>query len=713
MPSASATSSPISRRAEAAIIRTQRDVGAVGKILLALGALLAALLIGFLASQPPAPLSPDAPANQFSAGRAMADVTEMSRAPRPTGSAENARVRSYLTARIRGLGMIVATQTGPLPPEKAERLAEWGEPNAAAAQVVNVIGILPGSDRTKPALLLMAHHDSVWASPGAADDAAGVAAALEIVRALKIRGRIERDVILLFTDAEEIGLNGARLFFAPDPVARRIGAVINMEARGSGGRTAMFETGRGNGEWMELYRRNVARPSSNSLAVLIYEVMPNNTDFTIPKKLGIPGYNFAFIGRSGLYHSPMATAEALEQGAMQDMGAQALGVASALAFSPTLPARSADAVFGDVLGSFVIAYRPAMGWGLLALSAVLLAFAWVRLKKRALLTGREVLAGAAGATALLLHAMLFLRVANLLSGSGAGRNYYDRLAALPRLELQAFLLCLAALLIACIALRPTRRILAPVPALLLTLIGMVLGGGALPLVGMGVAAAASAMLLPRGGTTVWGGWLGFALLVFLLALLVQIAAPTAGPVLAWPLSLAAIAAALAALLDPELKRLSALVAIFLVAVLGAAQLFYLAHLTFLGIGAGTPEVMALYTLLVALLVWPLFRSAASPRPFAVGAAVLLVAATGVALSVRLDPMAETVPPYSLRKWERSAGTRAKKKKATRSISEPLLRPLIRPKAPLSGDSFSASRTGRNGGPWPCRTSYARPRADRG
>jgi hypothetical protein len=611
--------------------------------------LLAALAVGVLASQPPAPLAPDAPAAIFSAGRAMADVTNMSRAPRPTGSAENARVRSYLTARMRGLGMIVATQTGPLPQDKAERLAEWGEPNASAAQVVNVIGILPGSDRTKPALLLMAHHDSVWASPGAADDAAGVASALEIVRALKVRGTPTRDVILLFTDAEELGLNGARLFFKPDPVARRIGAVINMEARGSGGRTAMFETGRGNGEWMELYRKNVERPSSNSLAVLIYEVMPNNTEFTIPKTIGIPGYNFAFIGRSGLYHSPMSTAEALEQGSMQDMGAQALGVASALAFSQTLPARSADAVFGDVLGRFVIAYPPTLGWGVLALSAVLLGFAWVRLRKRAVLTARDVMAGAAGGTAFLLHAMLLLKVANLLSGSGGKPNYYDRLAALPRLELQAFLVCMGALFIACIAIRPARRMLAMVPALLLLLIGMALGGWSLPLVVMGVAAAASALVLPRGGMSVWGGWLGLSSLVFLLAFLVQIAAPTAAPVLAWPLALAAIAAALAALLDPELKRQPVLFAIFLVAVLGLGQLFSLAHFTFLGIGAGLPEVMALYALLAALLIWPLFRSAASPRPFAIGAAVLLVAAGGLALSVRLDPIAETVPPYSLRR----------------------------------------------------------------
>jgi hypothetical protein len=168
-------------------------------------------------------------------------------------------------------------------------------------------------------------------------------------------------VIILLTDAEEIGLDGAHVFFRDPAWARRAGAVINMESRGGGGRAAMFETGRGNARWMDVYRQHVARPSSNSLAVLIYELMPNNTDFTIPKERGYGGFNFAFIGLAGLYHSPLATADRLDQGALQDIGAQALGVAAALAFAPELPQRAGDAVFADVLGMFVIAYPPALG----------------------------------------------------------------------------------------------------------------------------------------------------------------------------------------------------------------------------------------------------------------------------------------------------------------------------------------------------------------
>ena len=576
----------------------------------------------------------------------MGDVRAIARAPRPTGSAENARVRGYLAGRMRQLGMAVGEQSGPLPEKSAEKLRERGNLAVALDTAVNLIGLLPGRNRAEPAVLLMAHYDSVPASPGAPDDAAGVAAALEIVRAVKTRGQPERDLAVLLTDAEEVGLVGAELFFGAHPLARRIGAVINMESRGGGGRTAMFETGRGNGEMMALYRRSVARPSSNSLAVLIYGVMPNRTDFTISKAQGIAGFNFAYVGKAELYHSPMATADALDGRTLQDMGAQALGVAGALAFSPKLPSKSPDAVFGDVLGLFVIAYQPAVGWALLALAAGLFGFSWARVR-RTLPAGRSELRGrAALALTFLLHTALLLRLGNLVSGSGDDPNYYDRLAALPRLELQAFLLCLAGLLLACVGRSPAKRLLAAVPALLLTVIGLILAGWSSILAGLGVAAAATALLLPKAESSAWGGWFGFALLAFLLGLAAQVAAPTAAPLIVWTLLVASVAAAAAAAIDPALRRIGSLAAVAVLAAVGGGHLLYLAHFTFLGVGAPIPEAMALYSLLAVLLVWPLFRSAARPRPFLIGAGILLIAATAVALSVRLDPMAPTIPPYS-------------------------------------------------------------------
>ena len=55
----------------------------------------------------------------------------------------------------------------------------------------------------------MAHYDSVAAGPGISDDLAGVAAWLEVARALGHGPAPSRDVLFLFADGEEMGLLGA------------------------------------------------------------------------------------------------------------------------------------------------------------------------------------------------------------------------------------------------------------------------------------------------------------------------------------------------------------------------------------------------------------------------------------------------------------------------------------------------------------------------
>jgi hypothetical protein len=555
-------------------------------------------------------------------------------------------VRNYLAGRMRQLGMAVATEIAPLASKSVERLAAWGDPKAAAVPAVNLIGLLPGRDRTKPALLLMAHHDSVWASPGAADDAAGIATALEVVRAVKTRGAPARDVILLFTDAEELGLNGAKLFFAGHPLAGRVGAVINMEARGGGGRTAMFETGRGNARWVELYRRSAGRPFSNSLGVMVYELMPNNTDFTVPKERGLPGFNFAFVGEAQFYHSPASTPDALDQGSLQDMGDQVLGVTEALAFAPDLPTKASDAVFGDVLGLFVIAYGAHVGWVILLVSAALFGFAGLRLRGSGAFRWKGLAAGAALAFAILLHGALLLRVGNLLSGSGGRSNYYDRLAALPRLEAQAFSLALAVMLLGVALGRAGSPVSAPIAGLVLMFVGIVFEGWSTPILVLGIGATVSATLVWRRPITSWEGWLGLALLLLVFGLALQIAAPVAAPVLQWPLLLASVGAAFAAWKDSALERRGTLMLLVVLAALGAGQLLYLSHFTFLGVGAPIPETMAVYALIAGALLWPLLSNAAPARALVLAAAALTLVAIGVALSVRFDPIADTIPPYS-------------------------------------------------------------------
>ncbi len=99
------------------------------------------------------------------------------------------------------------------------------------------------------ALLLMSHYDSAMhSSPGASDAASGVATILEGLRAYLASGNTpENDIIILFTDAEELGLNGADLFVEEHPWAKEVGIALNFESRGSGGNSFMLlETNDGN-----------------------------------------------------------------------------------------------------------------------------------------------------------------------------------------------------------------------------------------------------------------------------------------------------------------------------------------------------------------------------------------------------------------------------------------------------------------------------------
>lgn len=558
-----------------------------------LTALVAAAVIGYGAMQPMRvkPWKP-VPATAFSVQRAMDDVRAVAQRPHPTGSADNARVRALLVAKLRALGFEVRETAVPLSEKARAGLQKWREADASTA--VNIVAVRPAGDRNAPLVALMAHYDSVAGSPGAADDGAGVAAALEIARALVADPAPRRGLAIVLTDAEELGLDGARGFFARDPLAKQIGMIINMETRGGGGRAIMFETIGPNGQMIDLLRRSVTMPKANSLSVRVYQLLPNNTDLTMAKPTGIPGYNFAFIGRAALYHSPLATPDALDIRSLKDMGSQALDLMRALLDAPALPAPAPDAVFSDVLGGFVIAYPAWVGWGIIAAAALFIGIAARR--TRAQWRGGELIAGAALALMATLVTAALLFGFNLLSQAPGAANYYDRLAALPRLEAGALLIMLA---------------------------------------GLGVVAGSF-----RPDLATRGGWIGLALLNLGITVAVQIALPAAGPLFGWPLLLASFALCIAAV-APMVATVTALV----VAALGLAMLADFAHFLLLGIGISMPSAVAVMMPVAVLLLWPL-RPPLERRHAWLLVLALLVAAAGLALWVRLDPLAASVATYS-------------------------------------------------------------------
>jgi len=593
--------------------------------------LFVCLAAGFLAfyaqARTPAPLPATAPADQFAAGRALVDIAAMAPVPHPIGSPANAKVRDYLVQRMTQLGLTPTIQRD----RSHIQRTFGGRTFIAGGDVENVIGVLPGRNRALPALTLMAHYDSVQGSPGAADDTTSVASILEIVRAIKTGGVPARDVMVVITDGEEAGLLGATAFFADHPLARHVGFIMNLDTRGGGGRAAMFETGADNGGAIDLYRRTAVRPTANSLSVVLYKHLPNDTDYTVAKAKGIAGLNYAFIGRQFDYHSPSSTVAALDQGSVQHIGEQVLGTARALAFSPTLPARTPDVVYGQAIGGLTLAYPAWGGWIMLAGIAGLMGIAVWRARKLGPLSWIDGLRGFGAGLLLLVGGAAVLHLTRHATGYGfgwmAGRPL---LARFPVFEVAMALAGLASVLLIVASLARGRvRLPAAALAIVVGVASSAFGGFDPVGLGEGIGAAVLALLIFGRPSGHFSGWIGLLSTGLLAALACQIWAPTAGLTIAWPLAAAAACAALTAA-APGRRPAGWTLALVLIA-LTLAWLGNLFHNLLQGLDV--PELPALIVWLAAFSLWPLVwpeQEAAEPAVFAPGA-VLLVSGIAVAL----------------------------------------------------------------------------------
>lgn len=235
--------------------------------------------------------------SEFSTKRALTQVEAISKQPHYVGSKEHEVVANYLVKELNKLGLETSVQEG-------YTLSDWGN----LAQSKNILARIKGTSNAK-ALLLLSHYDSAphSYSKGASDAGSGVATILESVRAfLYSKTPHKNDIIILFSDAEELGLNGAALFVTKHHWAKEIGLVLNFEARGSSGPSYMLmETNKGNaGLVKEFAAAKTTFPVSNSLMYSIYKMLPNDTDLTVFREQGnIQGYNFAFIDDHFNYHT--------------------------------------------------------------------------------------------------------------------------------------------------------------------------------------------------------------------------------------------------------------------------------------------------------------------------------------------------------------------------------------------------------------------------
>jgi Zn-dependent M28 family amino/carboxypeptidase len=137
-------------------------------------------------------------------------VAGLATAPRSTVT-ERDTARAYLAAQLTMIG--------------------WTPQTHAYANGANVYATIPATTGSEPQIVVGAHFDTVANSPGANDNASGVAVVLAVARYLRDTPCRKAPVIIAFFDQEELGLFGARAFAQMlDPVETRAVHTIDQVA---------------------------------------------------------------------------------------------------------------------------------------------------------------------------------------------------------------------------------------------------------------------------------------------------------------------------------------------------------------------------------------------------------------------------------------------------------------------------------------------------
>ncbi|HVA16478.1 MAG TPA: M28 family peptidase [Candidatus Dormibacteraeota bacterium] len=540
-------------------------------------------------SGPPAAKGADAPADEFSSARTRIVLQRLvgDGVPHPVGGEQSAVVRARIVSEL--------TQLGYQPQVRGGFACDaYG----TCAEVKNVVARLDGQE-AGPAVMVAAHYDSVPAGPGASDDGVGAASVLEIARALKMSAPPRHPVIFLLDEGEEAGLLGAEAFVAGDPWAKDVRAAVNMDNRGTSGPSAMFETGSANGWLMRMYAKTVHHPDATSIFYAVYKLLPNDTDFTVFKRAGYQGFNFAFIGDVAHYHTPLDDFANASANSIQHEGGSALTALRALANSDLQFGGDSEAVFFDLFGWKTIWWPAQKTIFFAAVSLALLILEIVILVRRKQMRMKNFLWG------------VFIWPVMILASGIAGGILYFLLRAAGAL--------------------PTPWVAHPAPMLI-----------AFWVLGFLVAATLGLTFWRFAGF--WGLWSGVWLWLVMAAVLLGLLAPAYSYIFVVP-ALAAGICGLAILFERGDGGFAGAVAAIVPAVVAAAIAIEAIWFLYDALGGISLIVITILVALISTPVAPLTGTvSAGKRWFVPGALLTVIIGAGVAL---FSPLFSANSPESL------------------------------------------------------------------
>lgn len=224
----------------------------------------------------------------------------------------NEKALQYIVSQVEGYGVINADTTEVPAYLIQDYVATDDGGKYQNFYLQNLIVHIPANadQPTNEAIMFMGHFDSVPMGQGSSDAAVSCATMLEAIRyyldKMENGYTLTNDLVFCFVNGEEYDLFGSRAFMNEfvgfDNIVERIRFGTNLESRGTDGTLIMFETAANNYKTVQLFAQINENIVTCSVATMIYDMMPNGTDFSNFKQ-AYQGLNMANIGGGENYHT--------------------------------------------------------------------------------------------------------------------------------------------------------------------------------------------------------------------------------------------------------------------------------------------------------------------------------------------------------------------------------------------------------------------------
>ncbi len=247
---------------------------------------------------------------------------------RAAGSPGGLAARAWVLERFKSIGLQPVSGSYVFP-FTFTRMTMTGRANGEGA---NVVGQCLGTDTKAPVFVVSAHYDHLGVRngsfyPGADDNASGVAVMLAVAEHCQ-RTPFRRTVIFAAFDAEEAGLQGAKVFVASPPLPKeRIALNINLDMVSRNDKREIFVAG--THPWPQLKAPLEAVSKRAPIAVLFGHDKPvavaggvddwtNQSDHGPFHDAKIPFVYFGVEDHAD-YHKPTDTADKINRGFFVDV----------------------------------------------------------------------------------------------------------------------------------------------------------------------------------------------------------------------------------------------------------------------------------------------------------------------------------------------------------------------------------------------------------